>query len=98
LEINHALARLGSRPRITDTPIERAHKLSSLIPEAQEPANCLVTEYQQEIFGILPADLNAARQAASEIRLLSFKSLLRTWFARLQKPPLPSPNSRFPAR
>ena len=81
------MSRLGSRPALTATPAERAASLSGLVPPAKAPAQVLVSEYEVATFSPQPADLPAARQAGSEIRMLSYKALLRKWLARLQQGP-----------
>lgn len=93
LEINHALARLGQRPAVTATPAERSAVLIRTIPQAEVPANRLVTEYQVGIFSPQPADTQAARLAGLEIRRLSYKERIRRIFRRLQRPPQSNPNS-----
>ena len=87
LEINNALKRLGSRPNATDTPAERARSLGQIVPDADPPAQKLVTEYQLATFSPQPADISTARQAGSEIRFLSYKTLLQRIITRFQKPP-----------
>lgn len=84
IEINRALSRLGQPAAVDDTPIERARNLGQLAPPALQPAERLVWEYQIETFSRQPADLDAARQAASEIRRLSFQVLLQRLLSRFQ--------------
>jgi transglutaminase-like putative cysteine protease len=86
LEINHALARLGNPPVITDTPTERATTLGQLIPPADNAAHTLVNEYQIETFGKQPANLVVALKAAAEIKSQSYKAFLQRLFSRLQRP------------
>ncbi len=74
-EINRALYRLGHPAALTDTPTERAASLEALVPLAGDPAQRLVLEYQIGTFSQQPADLNAAQQAAGDIRRLSFRAL-----------------------
>lgn len=90
LQINHALGRLGKRPKATDTPAERARNLGELVPETAVPAEKLVAEYQLATFSPQPADLATARQAGSEIRMLSYKALLKRIISRFQKPQRPA--------
>lgn len=85
LEINHALARLGSQPAPTDTPSERARTLGRLIPPAENFAKELVTEYQLGTFSPQPANIETARKAGSEIRKLSYIAWFRRLLARIQR-------------
>jgi hypothetical protein len=86
LEINNALSRLGKGPAVTDTPTERATTLGQLMPPADLPAHQLVNEYQIEIFGKQPANLEIALSSAALIKNLSIKAYLQRLFARLQRP------------
>jgi transglutaminase-like putative cysteine protease len=77
-EINHALERVGMKPKIQDTPSERVSLLISAIPAAAIPAERLLTEYQASVYSRQPADPELAKKAASEIRNLSW----HVWFGR----------------
>lgn len=80
LEVNHALRRLGSQPAQADTPAERVHTLTKMLPAAADPANFLLQEYQDQIYSPRPANGHAAsQQAGKRIRNLS----LWAWFNRL---------------
>jgi transglutaminase-like putative cysteine protease len=79
LEINHALARVGKKPSIQDTPTERMNSLIKAIPGASTPAKKLLSEYQASIYSPQNGDQEVARKAGSEIRNLSW----RVWFGRL---------------
>lgn len=78
MEINHALKRIGKNPSIQDTPTERINSLIQAIPDASEPAQRLLTEYQTSIYSPRQANPEIARKAGYEIRKLS-------WLARLGK-------------
>jgi hypothetical protein len=83
-EINMSLNRLGRHPKPTDTPSERAGVLIQTIPVAIEPTQRLLSEYQATTYSKqYTPDLENARQASSEIRLLSYKEMLNKWWQRL---------------
>lgn len=85
-EINSALARLGSRPPVTDTPAERAENLGRVLPEVKSPARNLVAEYEMATFSPgYEADLTAAKQDGSEIKVASFKAWFKRAFSRFQR-------------
>jgi hypothetical protein len=86
LEINHALHRVGKKPAIQDTPAERADALSSAIPAASTPAENLLAEYQASVYSPHPANAEAAKTAANEIRNLSWLAWLRRILSRFQEP------------
>ncbi|MFN2196015.1 MAG: transglutaminase domain-containing protein [Anaerolineales bacterium] len=80
MEVNHALRRLGSRPGQADTPAERVHTLTNILPTATDPATYLLQEYQDQMYSPRPANGRAdSRQAGKRIRNLS----LWAWFNRL---------------
>jgi len=81
LELNLALRRIGSPPKPDDTPAERAIHLGSELPPAQPPAQSLVAEYHAATYSpTQDANVELARLAGSEIRLLSYKAWLRRMF------------------
>jgi transglutaminase-like putative cysteine protease len=86
LEINHALQRIGKQPAVQDTPHERAASLSSAIPAASIPAEKLLAEYQASIYSPHPADAEIAKNAANEIRNLSWLAWLRRLLSHFQEP------------
>lgn len=98
-EINHALTRLGRQPEPKDTPYERARALVSIIPSAREAVQTLVAEYQRQVFGRTPADVEAAQQAGIEIRGLSyriyFRMRLERLLRRLQRQDVPASRPSF---
>jgi transglutaminase-like putative cysteine protease len=81
-EINRALARLGTPPRPTETPSERATLLVSELPAAATPAQRLLAEYETATYGKRAADIQAAKQAGAEIRSLSLKAFFQRLFRR----------------
>lgn len=83
-EINNALHQLGHPAAPTDTPAERAGSLQVLVPPAGDPAHRLVLEYQIGTFSRQPANLEAAQQAAGDIRRLSWQARLQLLLARFQ--------------
>ncbi len=85
-EINSALRRIGQSPARNDTPAERAQALGKGLPVAEEPAIRLVREYEIGTFSQVPANLETARQSASQIRRMSWRAVLERFLARLQAP------------
>ena len=83
-EINRSLSRLGQPAAANDTPGERASALGRLVPPADEPAHHLVREYQIETFSQQPANVDAARQAARDIRRFSTRALAQRFLSRFQ--------------
>jgi hypothetical protein len=86
LEINHALDRIGKKPAVQDTPVERTASLVVAIPEAATPAGRLLDEYQASVYSPHPADADAARQAGHQVRKLSWLSWLKRLLSRFQEP------------
>jgi transglutaminase-like putative cysteine protease len=86
LEINHALRRLGQPAQPKDTPAERVEALCRLLPVAQSPAQRLLAEYQSATYSRQAADLQAARQASSEIRSLSYRAAFQRLMAGKRAP------------
>lgn len=86
LQINHALDRLGARPEIQNTPIERVIQLTSILPIIEQPANLILKEYQTAIYSPLPADDEKAVLAGKEVRKQSYLEILRRWLAKFQEP------------
>ena len=90
LEINHALSRVGKKPAMQDTPVERTASLVATIPEASTPAGRLLEEYQASVYSPHPADADAARQAGREVRRLSWLAWLKHLLSRFQEPERPT--------
>lgn len=95
-EINYALARLGSKPALTDTPAERAEVLVQVLPFSTDPVQRLINVYQIVSFSQTPVEqeyISDASQAGLRIRLLSYKAMIRYLFdkllARVQRPSHP---------
>jgi len=79
--VSLSLRRIGSPPKPDDTPAERAIHLGSELPPAQPPAQSLVAEYHAATYSpTQDANVELARLAGSEIRLLSYKAWLRRMF------------------
>ncbi len=76
LEINRALARLGSPPSPAETPAERGARLLARVPQAEPWVEFLLSRYQAAIYGRGPADDPTARRAGRAIRLLSWRARL----------------------
>jgi transglutaminase-like putative cysteine protease len=95
LEINRALRRIGKPGAETDTPMERANTLGSMIPLADQPAHQLVTEYQLGLFSTQQPDQASAHQAGQLIRRLSWRKLFQSWLTRLQESPRNQRRSLF---
>jgi transglutaminase-like putative cysteine protease len=85
-EINHALARVGSKPKANLTPTERAALLTNLLPASEIPALALVGEYQKATFSLASCDLDLARQAGAKVRSLSYKAFFGKLIKRFQRP------------
>jgi transglutaminase-like putative cysteine protease len=85
-ELNRALARLGKPAASTDTPAERASHLAGLLPEASDPIQTLLVEYQLVTYGSQSANLANAQDAGREIRRASFLARFRQILARFQEP------------
>lgn len=86
-EINLALSRLGSQPKLTDTPAERATALTNALPPAANPTEILLREYQLGIYSQNNhRDIQSAKSAGSEIRQLSIKEAISRFLFRKQQP------------
>ncbi len=80
LEVNHALARVGSPPALQDTPAERVAALVAELPEVEQAAYALLAEYQMDAYSRSQSpNISLARRSAAEIRKLSWL----VWFQRL---------------
>ena len=86
LEINHALKRIGRKPSIQDTPLERTDSLIRAIPEASTPAKQLLFEYQTSVYSPHNSNLEIARKAGAEIRRLSLLARFGKFLTRFQEP------------
>ncbi len=84
MEINLALSRLGKHPEPKDTPSDRAESLIATLPSAQQSTNVLLSEYQLATYSSKESvNIQTARKAGNEIRLLSFKELFNRVIDRL---------------
>ncbi len=79
LELNRALARLGISVGPGETPAERGARLVRVLPEATEPVQRLLREYQGAVYGAREPDADAARRAGQAIRWLAWRALLRSF-------------------
>jgi transglutaminase-like putative cysteine protease len=86
LELNRALSRLGETPQPNDTPAERAITLTYLLPVAEGSIQTLLTEYQADQYSTGQGDVQAARQAGTNIRKQSFVAWFQRIFSRFQEP------------
>ena len=68
------LVRLGKAPAVHATPGERVDQLIQIVPEAQQFARELLTEYQTAIYSPYQADPQKARSAADLLKRLSLKA------------------------
>jgi transglutaminase-like putative cysteine protease len=83
LEINLALARLGQRPALSDTPKERTEHLKVEIPFADDAADCILHEYQLSTYSLAyKPDIPSTTQAGKTIRRLSFRALFQRLLSR----------------
>jgi transglutaminase-like putative cysteine protease len=81
LELNQALARLGAPPAAAHTPIERAVALTSLLPDATDPVQQLLAEYETTTYSPRSGNLDIAQQASRTIWILSWQAWIRRLFA-----------------
>ena len=79
MEINKSLKRLGQPPGVDDTPAERSSALTALLPEVEQQAQRLLEEYQFSIYSTRQPDIEVARQCSTEIRSLSYETMLRNF-------------------
>jgi transglutaminase-like putative cysteine protease len=77
MEINRSLRWLGSPPAIDDTPSERATALAEVLPATAPYVKSLLAEYQLSVYSQKQANAGIARNAASEIRKLTYRALLQ---------------------
>jgi hypothetical protein len=95
-EINRALARLDEPAQSALTPAERAGKLGSLLPPANEPAQKLVSEYEIATFSTQIGDYNRGRQESRTIRFLSLKASIPLRLRQIRKLRLKKPSGLEP--
>jgi len=83
MEISLALARLGQRPALSDTPKERTENLKIEIPIAQPEADSLLREYQLTTYSLAHnPNLLVAIQAGKTIRRLSYRAYIQKLLSR----------------
>jgi hypothetical protein len=81
LELNRALARLGSPASPADTPAERAAGLRAILPDAETPIQRVVGTYQTVTYGRSTVSWELAQTAAMLIRKLSLLAMIRQWIS-----------------
>jgi transglutaminase-like putative cysteine protease len=84
--LNLALKLLGSPAGQSDTPAERADRMSQLLPTAEEPARILQQEYEVDTYSPHSGDTKRAREASTRLGRLTFKALLSRIFLDPKKP------------
>ena len=77
-ELNRALMRLGTFPKPTSTPAERAVTLTSILPASKDPGEIVVNAYHKFTYSMHGSDSQNAVRAARIIRRLSYGE----WFQR----------------
>ncbi len=86
-EMNRALKRLGSPPKLSNTPAERAAALASLLPETEGPVvQLLLDEYHTGVFSPQEGNLEVAARAGNALRAISYMTLIRRFLSRWQSP------------
>jgi hypothetical protein len=66
--VNFALRHLGEAVPVHTTPIERAEKLTRILPEETDQIKILLDEHQTSLYTSRVADITQARRAASHLR------------------------------
>jgi hypothetical protein len=66
--INFGLRTLDHAVPVHNTPMERAQKLTTILPQMSEQIKVLLDEHQTSLYTSRVPDILPARQAASEIR------------------------------
>jgi len=85
--INFGLRILKEPAPVHATPVERADKLSGILPHLQNPIKVLLDEHQTSLYTSRVADVTQARRAAFQIRIQVIVSIVRhfwtgTYFAK----------------
>ena len=85
--INFGLRILKEPAPVHATPVERADKLSGILPHLQNPIKVLLDEHQTSLYTSRTADVTEARRAAFQIRMQVIISMIRyfwtgTYFAK----------------
>ena len=80
MSLVQALRLLGKPVLPAQTPAERVMILSEALPEARQPAETLLIEYQRAEYSPYPANLPRAVIAGLAVRQLAFRAFLRRLF------------------
>lgn len=80
--INFGLRQLGRPAPVHVTPIERAEKLTSLLPDKADQIKVLLDEHQTSLYTSRTADATQARRAAVDIRKQVIIERIRRLFFR----------------
>jgi len=75
--INFGLRQLDESPPIHATPVERAHKLSSILTPIADQIEVLLDEHQTSLYTSRTADIDQARRAALNIRMQTILARVR---------------------
>ena len=75
--INFGLRSLKEPAPVHATPVERADKLSTILPHMKNPIKVLLDEHQTSLYTTRVADAAQAQRAAFEIRMQVIVSIIR---------------------
>ncbi len=75
--LNQALKILGKPPHPSDTPSERGSQLMGILPQAVNPVQTVVTEYQVSQYSPHIGDLGKIRSASDRVRRLAYEEVVR---------------------
>jgi hypothetical protein len=78
--VNFGLRHLDQPVPVHSTPIERAERLTSLLPEAADQIKILLDEHQTSLYTSRVADVALARRAARGIRKQTILQRIRYLF------------------
>ncbi len=81
-EVNNTLRSLGKKPEPGATPSERAAQVIRLIPEAKQPVEVLLSEYERASYSPAQPNIKEARQSAGALRALTRAVLVKKWISR----------------
>jgi hypothetical protein len=78
--VNFGLRQLGQPAPVHITPVERAEKLTGLLPATSDQIKVLLDEHQTSLYTSRVADVTQARRAAFSIRKQVIIQRIRTLF------------------
>jgi transglutaminase-like putative cysteine protease len=78
--INFGLRQLDDSPPIHATPVERADRLSHILTPMADEIKMLLDEHQTSLYTSRTADVDQARRAAFNIRVLTILARIRHFF------------------